>query len=357
MDAPSATRPSLVDVEIDLSTGHGGPFVALATREPPANICRRLPQSAGFARGADRERGRGRLRGCREPRPRPGHPSRRRRRRRAAGRGRRRTHGRPLRLRRIPSSLSPATPLRCRRKRRTMVSARYGVDAAAFAEMQLRGFGSGLPAAGGGAAVTFSLRGIRLDPALVLGVSYLRSIWIGRSGRARQPQHGVGPNRRHRQRARLPGDLVAGRTDAGPRRRPGRCAGVHVRARSGDDADSGHDRVVLGSRGLGGGRRAPLDPRRRALHIFVAGGGDYQLREAGPRPCGRRAPTGAIGAPAQRMDEGPSGWRSSFLIGLAFTLAGRPLTTDYDATPICAGRVSGRQMRRTALQLRADPSP
>ena len=54
----------------------------------------------------------------------------------------------------------------------------YGVDAAAFAEMQLRGFGSGLPAAGGGAAVTFSLRGIRLDPALVLGVSYLRSIGL-----------------------------------------------------------------------------------------------------------------------------------------------------------------------------------
>ena len=40
-DAPSATQPSLVDVEIDLSTGHGGPFVALATREPPAIICRR----------------------------------------------------------------------------------------------------------------------------------------------------------------------------------------------------------------------------------------------------------------------------------------------------------------------------
>ena len=47
-DAPSATQPSLVDVEIDLSTGHGGPFVALSTRELPAIICRRFlsPQAS-----------------------------------------------------------------------------------------------------------------------------------------------------------------------------------------------------------------------------------------------------------------------------------------------------------------------
>ena len=47
-DAASVAQPSLVDVEIDLTAGHGGPFVALSTREPVAIICRRFlnPQAS-----------------------------------------------------------------------------------------------------------------------------------------------------------------------------------------------------------------------------------------------------------------------------------------------------------------------
>src|SRR5204862_7974023 len=64
-------------------------------------------------------------------------------------------------------------------------------------------------------------------------------------------------------------------------------------------------------------------------HVFVAAGGDYQLRQAGPRSPLAGPPSGAMGAtPSQWMDAGPSGWRSSFLVGVAVTLAGRPLMTD-----------------------------
>ena len=206
----------------------------------------------------------------------------------------------------------------------------YGVDAAAFAEMQLRGAGSGLSTAGGGAAVTLSLRGIRLDPALVLGLSYLRSVGaedpaapgtlamvstrLGATVNAlgfRWISLQVGPS--------LALDLVRGDAAAfvsGP--------GPATMPMPGTTVPFSGLAVWAGGTARLSIRVAP------SSYIFVAAGGDYQLRQAEPpRPAGGGAPpTGAISAPSQRMDGVPSGWRSSFLVGLAFTLAGRPLMTD-----------------------------
>ena len=328
VDAPSATRPSLVDVEIDLSTGHGGPFVALSTREPPAIICRRSlsPQASrevliesaaevAYAAVESRARALGVLRdGAVAAEP--------------AGAG-------PQNAR--PPAAPPPQPELTVTGDAVALQAQatndgpvpgYGVDAAAFAEMQLRGFGSGLPAAGGGAAVTFSLRGIRLDPALVLGVSYLRSIGL---------EDPAAPGNLSMVSARI-GATVNALGFRGISLQVGPTLALDVVRGDAPVFTSGPGPVMMPIPGttesfsglaVWAGGAARLSIRvARSSHIFVAGGGDYQLREAGPRPAGGGLPTGAIGAPAQRMDEGPSGWRSSFLIGLAFTLAGRPLMTD-----------------------------
>ncbi len=178
------------------------------------------------------------------------------------------------------------------------------------------------------AAVTFSLRGIRLDPALVLGVSYLRSIGL---------EDPAAPGNLSMVSARI-GATVNALGFRGISLQVGPTLALDVVRGDAPVFTSGPGPVMMPIPGttesfsglaVWAGGAARLSIRvARSSYIFVAGGGDYQLREAGPRPAGGGLPTGAIGAPAQRMDEGPSGWRSSFLIGLAFTLAGRPLMTD-----------------------------
>ena len=67
----------------------------------------------------------------------------------------------------------------------------------------------------------------------------------------------------------------------------------------------------------------------RSSHVFLAAGADYQLRQAGPlRPAAARARRTAGSVRRRSGWKEASGWRSSFLVGLAFTLAGRPLMTD-----------------------------
>jgi hypothetical protein len=67
----------------------------------------------------------------------------------------------------------------------------------------------------------------------------------------------------------------------------------------------------------------------QSSHVFVAAGAEYQLRQAGPaRAAVAGPPIGAAGMTGQWVDGGISGWRSSLVVGLGFTLAGRPLMTD-----------------------------
>jgi hypothetical protein len=330
-DGPAATQPSLVDVEIDLSTGNGGPFVVLTTRQPRAIICRRLlsPQASrevliesaaevAYAAVESRARVVGVLRADTvEPPP--------------EGRNIERAPAtRPPQadVAAVGTIVADAAALQARASN-DAAPPWYGVDAAGFAEVQLRNAAAGAPATGGGAAVTLGLRGIRFDPALVLALSYLRpagsvdpaaprdlSIVSTRLGATvdafgfRWISLQVGPS--------LALDVVRGEV---PQFTPGPPPAFMMQM-TGETAS-------FSGLAIWAGGSARLSIRvARSSHFFVAAGADYQLRQAGsPRPPVGGPPNGANVAPLW-SDSGPSGWRSSFLVGLAFTLAGRPLMTD-----------------------------
>jgi hypothetical protein len=324
-DAPSAMRRSLVDVEIDLSTGRGGPFVALSTREPPAIVCRRFlsPQASrevliesaaevAYAAIESRARALGVLRAGEPAIAVP--PST------------------PPFARPPPPAITVAGDPAALQTKATNDAALpgYGVDAAAFAEMQTRGFGSGLLTAGGGAAVTLGLRGIRLAPALVLGLSYLRSVGV---------EDPAGPGNFSMVSTRL-GATVNALGFRWISLQVGPALAVEVVRGDVPVFMSGPGPVMMPMPGAtnsfsglgvwaGGTARLSIRVAERS-HVFVAAGGDYQLRQAGPlRPAGGGGPpNGAVGAAPQGIDGASSGWRSSFVIGLTFTLAGRPLMTD-----------------------------
>jgi hypothetical protein len=329
-DGSALTAPPLADVEIDLSTGHGGPFVLLATGQPPAIICRRplSPQASrevliesaaevAYAAVESRERAVDVVRAdAVAPAP--------------AGRTGEQPPAAPPDRAAVGTVIADAAPLRAQA---SPVAALpwYGVDAAAFAEMQLRNLGAGLPATGGGAAVTFGLRGIRLDPALVLALSYLRSVGLADPAAPRElsvvsTRLGVtvdavrlgrialqvGPS--------LAADVVRGEA---PQFTPGGPPPASMMQPTGETTS--FSRLAIWA---GGSTRLSLQIARGS-YLFVAAGADYELRQpASPRPAVFGGPpNGASGAPSGN-DGGPSGWRSSFLVGLAFTLAGRPLMTD-----------------------------
>jgi len=319
-DGAGATPP-LVDVEIDLSTGRGGPSVTLTTREPPVLICRRFlsPQASrevliesaaevAYAAVESRARALGVVHEAGPPAPAAGPQS----------------QTPPAPQADLAAVVDAGAPTLHTRAASDGPMPRYGVDAAAFAEMQVRDAGA-RPAAGGGAAVTFGLRGFRLDPALTLGLSYLRAVGvedpaapnlsmvstrIGATVDAlafRWISVQIGPS--------LSLDFVRG--DA-PAFMPGPGPGI-MPVPGATQSFSG---LAIWA---GGSARVSVRVTQSA-HVFLAAGADYQMRQAGPaRMVAGGPPNGAVGVPAQWMDEGLPGWRSSLVVGLAFTLAGRPL--------------------------------
>jgi hypothetical protein len=319
--ADGAGTTPLADVEIDLSAAHGGPSVTLSTREPAGLLCRRFLSShasrevliesaaeVAYAAVESRARALGVVRDevapASPPTPKNGPPPAAQTEIAAAD-----TAAPVLRTQAISDAARPG----------------YGVDAAAFAEMQVRAAGP-RPTAGGGAAVTFGLRAVRLDPALTLGLSYLRAVGaedpaapanismvstrIGATVDAlafRWFSVQLGPS--------LSLDFVRG--DA-PTFMPGPGPGLMPMP----GATQSFSGLAIWA---GGDARVSVRVTQSA-HVFLAAGAGYQLRQGGPaRKGGAGPPNGAVGVPAQWMDEGVSGWRSSLVVGLAFTLAGRPL--------------------------------
>jgi hypothetical protein len=325
---PAATQPPLVDVEIDLSTSQGGPLVVVATPQPHAIICRRalnpqasrevLIESAAEVAYAAVE-SRARIVGVLPAQP--VEPA-------AVGTQPPATPAPPPDVAAVRAVVADTAPLEAHA---SAVAALpwYGVDAAAFAEMQLRNAGAGPPATGGGAAVTFGFRRIRLDPALGLALSYLRPARVAdpaiprdvslistrlvatvdafRFGRISVQ---LGPS--------LAVDVVRGEA---PQFTPGGPPPVSMMQPTGETAS--FSRLAIWA---GGSARLSLRVAGSS-YLFVASGADYELRQpASPRPTGFGGPP--VGAPTAGPDYGPSGWRSSFVVGLAFTLAGRPLMID-----------------------------
>jgi len=323
-DVSAAKQASLVDVEIDLSADGGAPFVSIATRARPAIISRRslspqasrqvLMESAAeiaYAAVASHARALGILAAGAagappvEPPNAPPAPADPTRRPEIAALG----AGAAAALRAQPAG-DPGAP-------------GYRVDAATFAEMQLRGVGSSLSMAGGGAAVSCSLRRIRLSPAIALALGYLRAV-AGEDPAApadlsvvsarlattvdalavRWISLQLGPA--------LAADVVRGSV---PSFMPGPGPAMMMIGES----------VPFSGVALWAGGTARLSVHVGGrFQLFVATGADYQLRQAGP-PAGRAG--GPTGAPPP-SGFAPSPWRSSLLAGLAFTVAGQAPTTD-----------------------------
>jgi hypothetical protein len=206
----------------------------------------------------------------------------------------------------------------------------YGLDVSALAETQLHGFGAGLVAAGGGAAVTWSWRRSRIAPTLGVAVTYLRPI-------SRVDPIALGP---FNDLSIISSKLVA-TIDALTFRRVrlevGSSLAFDVLQVAAPPATGGpYPAMMPGESGsssalaiwAGATTRLSICVSRR-VRVFVAAGADYQLRQP-PAPAqggGPGPPNGGYGAPSPASFE-PSFWRSSFLTGMAFTLAGRTPSAD-----------------------------
>jgi hypothetical protein len=320
---------SLVDVKIDLSIGREAPFVLLTSGRPPAVICRRslTPQTSrqvliesaaevAYAAVETRARALGLL---------------------ESGQGEPATAGTSDRS--PPAGVTPAPEVVAGAADATSLRARapndsgapgYGLDVSALAETQLHGFGAGLVAAGGGAGVTWSWRRPRIAPTLGVAVTYLRPV-------SRVDPLAFGPFND----LSIISSKLAATVDALAFRRVrlqvGSSLAFDVLQVAAPPATGGpYPAMMAGASGsssalaiwAGATTRLSICVSQR-VQIFVAAGADYQLRQppGPPQAGGPGTPNGGYGAPSPASFE-PSVWRSSFLTGMAFTLAGRPPSAD-----------------------------
>ncbi len=310
----AAGPPPLVDVRIDLSPAPPAPFVALAASQPSTIICRRqldpkasrevLIESAAeiaYTAVETRARALGVLRAEAESAPPPNGT---------------RTPS--------PTVVAPAAsePEVAVHVTPAVAASRptYGVDAAAFATLQVRDFGGGPASAeGAGGALTWGLRRSRLGPALTAAFTYVRPIETDASSanlsifsvRLTPTVNALAFSRAALQvgpsltvdvlRFGATPPFITGQQPAAA---PAIGAASLVAVAAGAEAR-------LSIRVAGG------------AYLFLAGTGDRQLTQTGLSPRGPGP--GMQGGPGEPA---PSSWRSSFLAGLAFTVAGRSATPD-----------------------------